>query len=281
MPAGRRRALTAAGAAAAAFTISRLPEPPLRGWTRTNFRGRLVSLSGGLAAAGGVIVGAALSGRPVATSAIVAAGAGLAAGAYDDLLAQGREQAGDKGLTGHLNAIRHGRVSGGVVKVVVIGAGAVTAAMLGARGRCGGLVRTVLDAALIAGSANLVNLLDLRPGRAGKFVLAVAVSGLTGAPEAANLSAALLGATASTLPADLAERELLGDLGSNALGACLGVRLTRVAGPARTALLVGVIGLNAISERISFSAVIDCVPPLRRLDELGRVPSLPAHESTR
>jgi hypothetical protein len=67
---------------------------------------------------------------------------------------------------------------------------------------------------------------------------------------------------------------MLGDAGANALGAMLGAAaaasLPRVT---RVALLAGIIGLTAASEVVSFTAVIERTPALRRLDMLGRRPA--------
>ena len=121
-------------------------------------------------------------------------------------------------------------------------------------------------------TANLVNLLDLRPGRAAKVVgLVAAVGVMAAAAPARPPFAALLGATAAVLPDDLAERSMLGDAGANGLGILLGlagVRATRV--PVRLGLFAVVAVLTAASERVSFTAVIDRTPPLGWLDGLGR-----------
>ena len=253
-------------------------------WQRTNFAGRPVSLLGGqvlaAAATGSAVLGAPPGRR--AAAAVVGTVAGLVGG-YDDLAGARPEQARDKGLAGHLAALRAGRVSAGVVKVVGIGAAAGVAAVLStdpaalhapsraARHQAGGRNRAdaVLTLGLVAGTANLVNLLDLRPGRAGKVAVLLAAATVGG--PSGGLAAGPLGATAGVLPADLGERVMLGDCGANALGALLGLRLAALPGcPARTALLTVVTALTLASEKVSFTRVIESTPGLRELDQLGR-----------
>jgi hypothetical protein len=85
--------------------------------------------------------------------------------------------------------------------------------------------------------------------------------------------AAPLGAAAGLLGEDLGERAMLGDAGANALGALLGVAAAAsLSRAARVALLAGIAGLTAASEKVSFTAVIERTPALRRLDMLGRRP---------
>jgi len=72
------------------------------------------------------------------------------------------------------------------------------------------------------------------------------------------------------LPEDLGERAMLGDCGANALGAMLGAAAAGLPRPARIALLAGITGLTAASEKVSFTKVIEQTPALRRLDMLGR-----------
>ena len=67
---------------------------------------------------------------------------------------------------------------------------------------------------------------------------------------------------------------MLGDAGANALGAFLGVAAgANLPRPARVALLAGIAGLTAASEKVSFTAVIERTPALRWLDMLGRRPA--------
>ena len=130
----------------------------------------------------------------------------------------------------------------------------------------------MLTTGLVAGTANLVNLLDLRPGRAGKAGALLAATTLGG--PAGGLVAGPLGATLAVLPEDLGERVMLGDCGANALGSLLGLRLASIParGP-RAALLAGIVGLTLASEKVSFTTVIEATPGLRELDRLGRRPS--------
>jgi UDP-N-acetylmuramyl pentapeptide phosphotransferase/UDP-N-acetylglucosamine-1-phosphate transferase len=64
---------------------------------------------------------------------------------------------------------------------------------------------------------------------------------------------------------------MLGDAGANVIGAVLGlgVVLGR-GGVTRTTALVLLVVANVAAELVSFSSIIDRVPPLRWLDRLGR-----------
>ena len=269
----RRRVVLALGAAGTARlglagAAALDARPAGAPWRRTNHAGREVTLLGGpalaLAATAGAVAGAPAGTR--AAAALVGTVSGLVGG-YDDLAGARPEQARDKGLAGHLRALRAGRVSAGAVKVAGIGAAAAAAALLTRSDR--GLADAVVTTGLVAGTANLVNLLDLRPGRAAKAAALAAAAGL-GGPSGA-LVAGPLGASLAVLPADLRERVMLGDCGANAVGALLGLRLAAVPGrPARAGALAAVVGLTLASERVSFTRVIEATPGLRELDRLGR-----------
>jgi UDP-N-acetylmuramyl pentapeptide phosphotransferase/UDP-N-acetylglucosamine-1-phosphate transferase len=239
-------------------------------WRRTNYAGRPVTLLGGPALAVSATASAVLGAPPGARAAAAVVGgvAGLVGG-YDDVVGARPEQARDKGLAGHLRALREGRVSAGAVKVAgIVSAAAVAAALTRRRS----LVDAVLTTGLVAGTANLLNLLDLRPGRAGKAGVLAAAATLGG--PAGGLVAGPLGATLAVLPEDLGEKVMLGDCGANALGALLGLRLAALPGRgSRGALLGAVVALTLASEKVSFTRVIEATPGLRELDRLGRRPS--------
>jgi hypothetical protein len=121
-----------------------------------------------------------------------------------------------------------------------------------------------LSGALLVGlAANFLNQLDTRPGRALKGYL---------------LGAAALRAPAGIavllLPYDLRERTMLGDAGSNALGAMLGLSsVSRLTGRARWLAIGALAGLTLLGERRSLGEMIERTPWLSRLDHLGREPS--------
>ena len=76
------------------------------------------------------------------------------------------------------------------------------------------------------------------------------------------------------LPYDLRERAMLGDTGSNVLGAVAGFWLIVALGPTGEAIALGVLALLTIyGEFRSISALVDRNALLRRLDSLGRRPS--------
>ena len=284
-------AVIAAAVARAAYTAltQSVPGGAAR-WARTNHRGEPVTLLEGPAAAlAGAAAAAAAPGIPARSrAALVAAATGAAAfGGYDDIAGSGDR----RGFRGHLGALAHGEVTTGAVKIGGIGATGVAAAALDG----GPAVDVVLNSALIAGSANLLNLFDLRPGRALKVALVAGIplgigslvrppgnrpagSRRSAVSAGAAGAAAVIGAGAALLPADLREQAMLGDAGANALGAVLGTAAAAgLSRRARIAMLAGITGLTAASEVVSFTKVIQRTPPLHWLDMLGRRPAHAAH----
>jgi hypothetical protein len=131
----------------------------------------------------------------------------------------------------------------------------------------------VVDAALVALAANLGNLFDRAPGRTTKVAIlaALVLAVATGFDEGLVGVAVVVGAALALLGADLGERLMLGDTGANAIGAALGFGVVvTTALEASAAVVVVLLALNLASEVVSFSTVIDRVPPLRALDRLGR-----------
>jgi len=234
-----------------------------------NHRGELVPRTLGfvlvagavIATAVGAILGEVTTLAWAATAAVVIV---AVAGVVDDLAS-----GGERGLRGHLRALARGRVTTGVVKVVVIvGAAAIVAVVAEDRS----LGERIASVVLVAACANVWNGLDVRPGRALKVLAVPAIAFVVwGHPgEMPPVLGVLVGA-AIVLPFDLRERAMLGDAGSNVLGF--------VAGVVGVALLEGTwlvlaaavaVALNVVADTVSFSRVIEATPPLRWYDRLGR-----------
>jgi hypothetical protein len=161
-------------------------------------------------------------------------------------LADDRWSGEERGFRAHLQARR----TTGVLKLVGI--------------PLVGLVRTrSLSGALLVGlSANALNQLDTRPGRALKAYLVAAV--VVDAP----LALAVLLA-----PYDLREMTMLGDGGSNGLGAMLGLSsVNRFTGRGRWIAIGALAGLTLIGEHRSLGELIERTPVVREVDAWGRRP---------
>jgi hypothetical protein len=202
-----------------------------------------------------------------------------------------------KGFRGHLAALFRGRLTTGGLKIVGIGIAAGLAAVFGRLDSAplGGsfewtwILSWALATVTIALAANLVNLTDLRPGRALKtycLLIAVCVPGLAFAAAARQSEAGALegwtpmgvslllafGPVLAVWRYDLGERGMLGDAGANAMGALAGFLIVvylPLWGLATAAAVL--LALNVVSERISFSKVIEGNRFLRRIDGLGRL----------
>jgi len=277
---------------------------------RTNFRGREVHLglgvvwvlwAGGAMAASLLLASAQAGPSPVGLLMLAGplALAVFALGVIDDSLGS----ADDRGFSGHLRALVRGRLTTGMLKLLGISAaslvvasivsgfapwGRESAGSLGAR-----VALTLLAGAAIALTSNLLNLLDLRPGRALKGYSLLALVGVAcsvaawpGVPGVASLAPMdlatgafmlalfALGPVVAVWRADVGEQAMLGDAGANPAGAVAGLLI--VAGLpvwGLVAFFMLVLALNLASEKWSFSSVISANPLLRYLDRLGRLPA--------
>ena len=154
----------------------------------------------------------------------------------------------ERGFRAHLRARR----TTGVLKLLGIPAVGLAA------------TRSLSGALLVGLSANVLNQLDTRPGRALKAYL-LARAALGGRPRRADALAVLL------LPYDLREMGMLGDAGSNALGAVLGFEsVRRCTGAGRWTAIGALATLTIVGERSSLGASIERSRVLGPLDRLGR-----------
>jgi hypothetical protein len=265
--------VAAAGSAIIALAWGRRPAPLVA----ENHRGEIVPVMLGLlvvvAAEAAVSVvafeRAARSSRSIVTGRVVwimvAFGVVFTAGLIDDLA-----HGGPRGIRGHLGALAEGRLTTGLVKLVVAVAGAIAVVLIvpghPAAGRAFGAV-------LIAGAANVWNGLDVAPGRAAKWFLLAGAGTLIAGPAWA-VAVPLLSIYGAEIPAawlDIRERAMLGDAGANLLGFAVGAGLYTVLPWWGTAIAAAcVVVLNVVAETVTLSRVIDGAPPLRWFDRLGR-----------
>ena len=189
-------------------------------------------------------------------------------GLIDDLLGDGST----RGFKGHVQALFHGEITTGFLKL--FGGAAVAIVLVATPGFATGR-RLIIDAVLIALAANLGNLLDRAPGRTIKaaMIAYLPLAIVLGDGAVGVAIAPAMGAAFGLLPADLREELMLGDAGANVIGAVLGLGVVLGRGEVtRTTALILLVAANVAAELVSFSGIIERVPPLRWLDRLGQRP---------
>ncbi len=182
-----------------------------------------------------------------------------------------------KGIKGHFRAaFRDHRITTGIIK-------AISGIAIGV---CAGLfiyhqnpVLGLLSGAIVALSANALNLFDLRPGRAtGCFLCTTALLLVAAYVFTIHLSASCLGIVFVMLPAisewvlDSRAKVMLGDVGSNVLGASLGLLIVLQRQPiVDVFVLMALLTLHYICEKRSLTQIIAGNQILSRLDRLTGV----------
>ena len=255
------------------------------GRVRPNFRGDVIPASVGLTflLVGGAVYAALATNRSAFAERapvflLVTLGFGLF-GLIDDLW--GTRAMG--GFRGHLRSLLRGHPTTGGLKMIGGGLLAMLAAYFVhggdaavARGAPSSLlphlVGVLRDALVIALAANALNLLDVRPGRAlfGFALLALptfVIVALTGSVSGGALLGAVALAVAIEAWPDARGRAMMGDTGSNLLGAVAGLAaVIELPVWARVVLLVLLAALNITAERVSLSQIIEKTSWLRALD---------------
>ncbi len=191
-------------------------------------------------------------------------------GLLDDALGRGAAAGTPRGWRGHARTVVGGGFSTGAIKAA--GALALAAYATSGLGQQG--LRYVADLALLLLATNLFNLLDLRPGRVEKALVLLLAGLCLGAWTAAplDLLGLFIGPVLVVAVFTLHEQAMLGDTGSNLVGALAGVALlTTLGDTGRLIALAVVAALTIFGEFRSISAVIERVPLLRALDSFGRL----------
>jgi UDP-GlcNAc:undecaprenyl-phosphate GlcNAc-1-phosphate transferase len=275
-----------------AFFVALLGAPVLlrglqeAGFVRTNYAGREVPVPSGILIPLAAFVALGIS-APLdrLLNDDILGGAGLVGvmiyiigvcllGAIDDLLGTpviegGLGRKDPRGVRGHAKATFSGGFSTGAVKAVgSLGLAAFAMGLI-----VPGDLEYLLAIALVVVTTNLFNLLDLRPGRALKVFFVVAIGLCIGAwtLEPVWLTGVFLGSLPVLLYYDLGEQGMLGDTGSNAIGAIAGVWMVlTLSTTAQLIALAVVVLITLYGEFRSISQLIDQTPVLRFLDRLGR-----------
>lgn len=188
-------------------------------------------------------------------------------GLLDDVFGDGKAS----GFKGHVRAVFKGQISTGFLKAL----GGFLVALAASLPFSPRLWELFLNAVVIALCANLFNLLDMRPGRALKiFIPALAGVVALNWKMMDTFVPYLLSAEAVALvllPGDLSERFMIGDAGSNVLGATVGLGVAIGAGNWwKLGVLIFLVFMNILSEKYSFSKAINSNRLLSWMDRLGR-----------
>ncbi len=190
-------------------------------------------------------------------------------GLIDDVFGGGQA----RGFKGHVTALFRGRLTTGLIKAAGGGLAALAGAWYIALTPLSWQI--IFNGLLIALAINTFNLLDLRPGRAlkGFFVTLLLLLLMSSGSWLWSSPAlwALVAVALLLLPFDIRAKMMLGDAGSNVLGAIIGLTAVVTLPVLPKAIVFAVfLLLNVVSERWSFSRIIAAAAPLRWFDELGR-----------
>jgi len=271
------QALPLVVAVAVAFLIA---GPTLRalaasGLERENYRGRRLPVPAGVIIAAAAALALVplvavdeLAGarvlrdelRPVALYVFGVAFLGL----FDDVLA-----GEPRGWRGHGAAVLRGGISSGALKA----AGSLGLALFALWGLGLSASHYLLAVAVLVLATNLFNLLDLRPGRSFKLFVLLGAALTVGAWDARPAAALglFVGPALVVGLFDLRERAMLGDTGSNMLGALAGLWIVLSLDPLGQLIAVIVmVTVTVYGEFRSITGLVDRTPLLRRLDSLGR-----------
>jgi UDP-N-acetylmuramyl pentapeptide phosphotransferase/UDP-N-acetylglucosamine-1-phosphate transferase len=244
------------------------------GHVRENYRGAMLPCPFGLLIVAGAFVALipiTLLARyaddvPLIPAYAVALVAGIAVlGLADDAFT-----GASRGWRGHGAAVLRGGFSTGALKAVgTVGLALYYSALIHDDD-----TRFLLAALVIVLSTNFFNLLDLRPGRSVKaFVLLTAALAIGSASlEPLKGLGLFVGPILVAGLYDVRERAMLGDTGSNVIGAVAGVWMVATLSDAKLAIAAGLLlAVTAYGEFRSISAFVERTPGFRHLDSIGRI----------
>jgi UDP-GlcNAc:undecaprenyl-phosphate/decaprenyl-phosphate GlcNAc-1-phosphate transferase len=250
-----------------------------QGFVRQNYRGAEVAFPAGIGiVAAGLValiplalideLGDSNVFRPDSGTVLAYVLAVALLGLLDDLVGSARDDM-PRGWRGHARATMRGGFSTGALKA----AGSLGVALFVLSGRGVSAGEYLLSVALLVLATNFFNLLDLRPGRSAKALILLGAGLTIGSADVHPLWTVGLfaGPVLVLLPFDLGERAMLGDTGSNVIGAIAGLWLVLTLSTLGQAIALGLITIATVyGEFRSISELIERAPILRQLDSLGR-----------
>lgn len=172
-----------------------------------------------------------------------------------------------KGFKGHIKMLFNMKLTTGGLKAVLGGVISIMISLIVSTG----LVDFLINVLIISLFTNLINLLDLRPGRALKGFLTVSlpiVFFITHTYQTILIS--FIGTSFAYMPHDIKGRSMLGDTGANSLGIVLGIVATTFPLRIKIAVVIFLILSNLYSEKYSISTLISGNKILSFIDDLGR-----------
>lgn len=186
------------------------------------------------------------------------------AGALDDIIGN-RDVSG---LGGHFRSLFKGNLTTGGFKAVFGGFVGLLISVVISKN----VFDIIINTLIIALSTNLMNLLDLRPGRAIKVYLTIMTVILFNVSKSIkSLIYLILPNVLAYFNYDLKAKAMMGDTGSNVLGISIGI-IFAISFPfeIRISWLVFLIFIHLLTEKYSLTKIIENNKILNYIDKLGR-----------
>lgn len=174
-----------------------------------------------------------------------------------------------KGFKGHLGGVMKGYLSTGMIKLIF----ALIMGFMISMVYFAGIGNIIFNTILFCLCVNMINLLDLRPGRAIKgFALIILFISISSGLQSIWMLFPILSSLTIYIRDELDENCMLGDTGSNLLGGIMGMYTLKVASSGvKYALFSVLLLLHIVSEFKSFSEIIESVPILKSMDSFGQL----------
>lgn len=172
------------------------------------------------------------------------------------------------GLKGHFKSLFKGKLTTGGFKALFGGfVGLIISVSISKN-----IIDIIINTLIIALSTNLMNLFDLRPGRAIKVYLVIMITifiTLTGYIKILPLL--ILPNVLAYFNFDLKAKAMMGDTGSNVLGISIGILMAfGYTLNVRIGWLVFLVLIHVLTEKFSLTKIIEKNKVLNFIDRLGR-----------